>query len=176
MSDFFISNAGVTGQEMLDLVDICRNTTVGPQLYQLYCISNLNLIGECSLLPEKDTAAGKLDCFYISSKTYLDNLYATTGLACAVNCHYPITNDMPSLSGPLDRPASRTYTLPSPTEISGNSNGGNGNSGNNIPLFGPPGGNAASGSLTVTDPNLMFTFVAVFAIMLLIVRKSIHSN
>lgn len=200
MSDFRISQAAVTGSDMVTLVDTCQNTTVGPNKYQLYCVTRSNLNGQCTLLPSTYTSAGKLNCVSVTSQTFLRSLYDSTGMACAINCYYPLSVDLPTLSiPPINLPTFSfpSYTFssrstPTPGAGSGNgndigdglsdiansgndgSNGGNtGGSGNNNPVFGPIGANngTTSGALTATNPNLLLTFMAVFAIMLFFARK-----
>lgn len=204
MSDFRISQAAVTGSEMVTLVDTCQNTTVGPNKYQLYCVTRSNLNGQCTLLPSTYTSAGKLNCLTVTSQTFLRSLYDSTGMACAINCYYPLSVDLPTLSiPPINLP---TFSFPSyytsttsrstPTPGAGNDNGdalsdigdtlsdiansgsnggSNSGNGNNNPVFGPIGANngTTSGALAATYPNLLVTFMAVFAIMFFFARKRI---
>ncbi|CAO3627607.1 unnamed protein product [Mucor hiemalis] len=206
MPDFRISQAAVTDSDMVTLVDTCQNTTVGPNKYQLYCVTRSNLNGQCTSLPSTYTSAGSLNCLSVTSQPFLRSLYDSTGMACAINCYYPLSVDVPTLSiPPINLPtfSSPSYTFSSgrstPTPTVGNGNGnGNGNNGDglsdigsngggntgdnsgngngNNPFIGPIGaGNATnvSGGLTANDPNLLLTFMAVFAIMLFFVRKGI---
>ncbi|KAI9247309.1 hypothetical protein EDC94DRAFT_366524 [Helicostylum pulchrum] len=167
MSNFRISKAAYADDSTIDVALACSNTTVGPNKYQLFCATISNLDGSCEKLPARLTAAGELDCVEVTSQAYLLNLYDTTGMACAINCYYPLNVNIPTLAIPSYSYVypSRTYEYPSITF-----------SPPAIPTFLVPnnvGGGAAEGGASVMDPNFVFTFMAVFAVMLLCVRRAI---
>lgn len=175
MSDFRISKASYQDDTLIDITKACSNTTVGPNLYQLFCATVSNVEGSCEKLPDRLTAAGELDCFKVTSQTYLQNLFDTTGMACAVNCYFPATVSLPTFVIPSYSFVypTRTYSYPSftytpssaatpsikdiPTSLVPNNNAGGG----------------AEGGASMMDPNFVFTFMAVFAVMLLFVRRAI---
>ncbi|GAA5813568.1 hypothetical protein MFLAVUS_007051 [Mucor flavus] len=175
MSDFRISKAAYQDDTLIEVAKACSNTTVGPNKYQLFCASISNVEGSCEKLPARLTAAGELNCVQVTSQTYLQNLFDTTGMACAVNCYFPITVSLPTLAIPsysFEYPT-RTYSYPSftytppsaatpdikdiPTSLVPNNNAGG----------------VAEGGASMMDPNFVFTFMAVFAVMLLCVRRAI---
>jgi hypothetical protein len=184
MPEFLISKADVTTGEMLLLVDNCKNNTVGPNKYQLYCQTASDLDGSCKLLPSSFTSAGSLNCRNVISQTYLQNLYDVTGMACAVNCYYPLDTVTPPLA---DLPSytysypSRTYSYsnnyPSGTELASTtkrpviSASGGIISNNGAPSIAAS-TTLASGSNTM-DPSFIFTIMSMFAIMALFVRRAI---
>lgn len=183
MPEFLISKADITTGDMLKLVDTCKNTTVGPNKYQLFCQTLTNLDGSCRLLPSYLTSGGKLNCIDVISQSYLQDLYDTTGMSCAVNCYYPLgTLDPPHVSFP-----SFTYNYPTPTysysysyntplyftsttATSRPMASGSMQSNMGSPTITPSSNSTVSGSITM-DPNFMIISMSVFTIILLFVRQ-----
>ncbi|KAG2237242.1 hypothetical protein INT48_006646 [Thamnidium elegans] len=169
MSNFRISKAAYTDDTLIEVALACSNTTVGPNKYQLFCATLSDLAGSCVKLPSRLTAAGELDCVEVTSQAYLQNLYDTTGMACAVNCYYPLSFPSYSYIYPT-----RTYEYPSITYSPPTVPTPTPNTKDIIPTFLAPNNNGgAEGGASMMDPNFLFTFMAVFAVMLLCVRRAI---
>jgi hypothetical protein len=172
MPSFVLSQADVTGSEMVILVSNCQNITVGSYKYQLFCQTSTNLNGGCTYLPSQYTSSGSLNCPSLTSQATLQNIYYSTGEACAINCYYPIdyynipTFTFPPLPSFTDinfpppttttsslTPASST-TLPNQNVTGGGNNGGSnsgntgntGNTGSGTGTSGTDNGNTGSGN------------------------------
>ncbi|CAO3674292.1 hypothetical protein G6F70_001131 [Rhizopus microsporus] len=103
-----------TAQELINLASTCKNITAGPDLYQLYCQSTADPVGSCYSLPSKYlNKDGSVDCFTVTTSSFLTMIYQTTGNVCGIHCYYPTSFNFPSISIPsFNIP---TYSYPSQT-------------------------------------------------------------
>lgn len=180
MRGFLASKTDDTTRQMLKLVSSCRNTTVGPNKYQLFCQTLSNLDGSCTLLPSYLTLGGKLDCVDVISQSYLQDLYDTTGMFCAVNCYYPLGTTSPGFDLPsytysysysypysYNDPFYATSTTTLRAQSSGRVLSSQGSASSTISPY-----QTASGS-NVMDPSLIVTIMSVFTVMILFARRAI---
>ncbi|KAG2201337.1 hypothetical protein INT47_001425 [Mucor saturninus] len=188
MPEFVISKADITTGDMLKLVDTCRNTTVGPNKYQLFCQTLANLDGSCKLLPSYLTSSGKLNCIDVVSQSYLQDLYDTTGMSCAVNCYYPLGTlappviDFPSFTYNYPTPTySYSYNYKTPTYSTSVSNAtttpqsfssGTIQSSIGATKVTSAPGSTDSGSIAM-EPNFIMSFLSVLTILFFVVRQAI---
>lgn len=194
MSSFVIAKNALTTGQILDNLDNCKNTTVGANKYQLYCLSTADTTGSCVLLPSRYMTNGEINCYTVTSQSFLEKLYEDTGNSCAINCFYPLSQvQVPTLpaytysysysySYSLDVPAYTTPAANNPTATALSGAGTQTVSGLDAAGTKPtvtPASNAtqsvtplpANGSTTM-GPDFLLTFMAIFAIMLMFARKA----
>lgn len=111
-----VNHADITTGQVLNNLGNCRNTTVGDKLYQLYCVTRSNIVGSCVTLPSRYYPSGEINCFTVTSQSFLRKIYSDTGNACAINCYYRTTLNIPTIDVPtIDVPtfSDPTYTFSS---------------------------------------------------------------
>lgn len=194
MSSFVVAKNALTTSQILDNLESCKNTTVGANKYQLYCLSTADVSGSCVLLPSRYMQNGEINCFTVTSQTFLEQLYEDTGNSCAINCFYPLSQvQVPTIpsytysysysySYSLDVPAATTPGASNPTATLLPGAGSQTVSGLDAAGTKPAVTTAPSGTQSVTQlpangsttmgPDFLLTFMAVFAIMLMFVRKA----
>lgn len=195
MSSFVVAKNALTTGQILDNLENCKNTTVGSNKYQLYCLSTADVDGSCVLLPSKYITNGAINCFTVTSQTFLEKLYEDTGNSCAINCFYPLSQiQIPTIpaytysysysySYSYDVPAYTTTTVNNPTAtvlpgagtqtVSALSAAGTGSDAStSVPSASRSVVALPANASTAMDPNFLLTFMAVFAIMLMFVRKA----
>ncbi|GAN09476.1 hypothetical protein MAM1_0270c09005 [Mucor ambiguus] len=194
MSSFVVAKNALTTSQILDNLDNCKNTTVGANKYQLYCLSTADVSGSCVLLPSRYMPNGEINCFTVTSQTFLEKLYEDTGNSCAINCFYPLSQvQVPTIpaytysysysySYSLDLPAYTTPAANNPTATpfpgaSTQTVSGLDAAGTKPAVTATPNATQsvtplpANGS-TAMGPDFLLTFMAVFAIMLMFARKT----
>ncbi|KAF1806809.1 hypothetical protein V8B55DRAFT_1582916 [Mucor lusitanicus] len=194
MSSFVVAKNALTTNQILDNLDNCKNTTVGANKYQLYCLSTADVSGSCVLLPSRYMPNGEINCFTVTSQTFLEKLYEDTGNSCAINCFYPLSQvQVPTIpaytysysysySYSLDVPAYTTPAANNPTATPFPGAGtqtvsGLDAAGTNTAVTTAPNAThsvtplPANGSTTM-GPNFLLTSMAIFAIVLMFARKA----
>ncbi|KAI9483574.1 MAG: hypothetical protein EXX96DRAFT_558700, partial [Benjaminiella poitrasii] len=106
--DILVSNAAISTAQIYAGLATCQNITVGEYKYQMYCMTDNSLVGSCQTLPAQYTAGSVINCFTVTSQSFFQSLYRSTGYGCGVNCYYPINILMPQTT---------TTTIRIPTSV-----------------------------------------------------------
>jgi hypothetical protein len=188
---FIVNHADITPGQVLENLEHCQNTTVGDKKYQLYCVSNADSDGSCVTLPSRYIPSGEMNCFTVTSQTFLQKIFDDTGNACAINCYYRTsinipTFDVPTINIPTFANPSYTYSATTvkppaftpliPVDSTSSSSSAS-------RFYSAPSASATGNSNTNGDvlhpsaginvyPNFAFSLLAILAVMVMALRRA----